>query len=339
MKTIPPLKIAVVGVGAFGELHARTVAGLAEAELVALVDSREEHRNNLAQELEVPFTFSTLNDVLEASCAEAVIIATRTESHVPLAKEALNGGLHVLIEKPVGTTAAEVAELARFASSVSPIAMAGHICLFHSLVAPLVERVRNQGLRAVNFVRHRPATTAQVFREEHPVRMSMVHDLYVLAQMVNNEDPVVIEGLDAFGPLGNADMSWATLRWADGRIATLQAHWILPEGAPAEGWDETEVFGNFHHARIVTNPQTFIWTDEKVSWPKNLEISLLGAQPVGMLAEELRAFILACRSTNVPPGCRLSDGVQVQRWIEQIMQSAAARRQSTEQIAMSPMPG
>ncbi len=324
MKSLAPLKVAVVGVGAFGELHARTLAGLNETELVALVDSNQTRAQNLAAQLKVAHVFASLEELLQSDVVQAVVVATRTEQHVPVAREVLRRGLHVLIEKPVGTSATEIADLELFSRDAKGVAMAGHSCVFHSLTAPLIARVQSEGWRAAHFVRHRPAQTAQTFPEEHPFRMTMIHDLYVLAQMANNTEPIVVDGLDA-GSI--PDMSWATLRWADGRVATLQAHWTLPAGAPSEGWDATEVFGDGYHARIETNPQNIVWTTDKMGWPHAPEISQVGGRPTGVLAEELRSFVAACCENKVPPGCRLSDALQIQNWIERLMQSAQQKRE------------
>jgi predicted dehydrogenase len=177
-------------------------------------------------------------------------------------------------------------------------------------------------MRAAHFVRHRPAGLARDFPEEHPIPMTMLHDLYVLAELVGHEEPVYFDAISAIGPGGTADMAWATLRWADGRVATLHSHWTLPAGSPGDGWDCAEVFGVGYHARIATNPQNFQWDDAAATWPLSLEISSVGGRPTGMLAEELRSFAVACRTGEAHPGCGMADALQVQRWAETLVLSA-----------------
>src|SRR5512135_2685852 len=103
-----PIKIAVMGVGAFGALHARTLTALPEARLVALGNRTRSKAEALARELNVPHVFSTVEEMIEKKVADALIIATNTETHVPYAKVALSAGTHVLIEKPVAGSLAEV---------------------------------------------------------------------------------------------------------------------------------------------------------------------------------------------------------------------------------------
>jgi len=53
---------------------------------------------------------------------------------------------------------------------------------------------------------------------------------------------------------------------------------------------------------------------------------MIQGHPTGMLAEELRSFLAACRGAAIPEGCRLQDAVQVQRWMEQLLKSAESKR-------------
>jgi predicted dehydrogenase len=95
------IHIGVVGLGSFGRLHALTLAGLAEAELVALVDSRESALDELRRQVPGIPGWTSLAAALAEVEADAWVIATRTESHVPLAEQILAGGAYVLIEKPL----------------------------------------------------------------------------------------------------------------------------------------------------------------------------------------------------------------------------------------------
>ena len=321
-----PIKIAVIGVGVFGALHARTLSALPEARLVALGNRTRSKAEQLARELGVPNIFGTVEELIERKVADALVIATHTDTHVSIAKAALAAGMNVLIEKPVGSNLADVRSLEKACQKSNRVAMAGHICLFHSLVAPLIERVKQAGFRSAHFVRHRPARIAKLFPEEHPITLTMVHDLYVAAQLAGGVEPERFDAWDALNLDGKADHAWAALRWGDGRVATFHSHWILPDGSPGDGCDWLEVFGQIYHTRVNTNPQNWNWTQDRVNWPVALEMSLAHGRPTGMLAEELRSFIAACQGTPIPAGCRMQDAVQVQRWMEQLLKSAQSKR-------------
>jgi predicted dehydrogenase len=98
-----PVRLVVIGVGNFGSLHAITLAGLAEAELVGVVDADPRALHALRQRLPDITAYNTLDRAMAEGKADAFVIATRTDSHVFIAKQLLDAGYAVLIEKPLGS--------------------------------------------------------------------------------------------------------------------------------------------------------------------------------------------------------------------------------------------
>lgn len=313
------IRIGVVGAGQFGTLHAETLSHLSGASVAAIVDGDQDRARSLAERWNVPRIFPTATKMLASGTVDAAVIATRTDSHLPLAGEILSAGLPVLVEKPLANSAEEIRRFQANFESAEAKLMVDHLCLFHSSIVPLLARLRDTGFRALHFVRHRPDQIGQRFPKEHPIQLMMVHDLYVAAKIVGDDEPCAFAATETRNAQGRVDMSWATLRWANDRIATFQSHLMLPDGSPADGWDSLEVFGDKFHSKAVTNPAPWTWTDSQTTWPKNLEIS----PDSGMLAVTLQHFLGVCRGKPVPEGCRLQDALRVQTWIEQLLKIAA----------------
>ena len=97
------IKMAVIGLGNFGALHARTLAGLPQARLVGLVDQRVDHAEKMAGQLGVSHSSGSLEALCKQTEVDAVVIATRTDTHVQIALQAIEAGLHVLVEKQAGS--------------------------------------------------------------------------------------------------------------------------------------------------------------------------------------------------------------------------------------------
>lgn len=316
--------MAVIGAGGFGQLHAQTVARLPGALLVAVVDTDGERARGVA----APFgaevrAFADMDALIEHGGVDAVVIATRADSHLPLARRAIAAGLHAFIEKPLAHSSREIELFLGEAQSCGRVVMVDHLCLFHSLITPLLVQLGGQPLRALHFTRHRPDAIGRHFQDDHPIQLTMVHDLYVAARLVGGEEPISFHAMEARNQEGRADMSWAMLRWRDGRTATFHCHMMLPEGAPGEGWDFLEVFGDGLHSRVNTNPAPWTLTTDRMRWPAALEIGVAGDHATGMLAEIWNAFLASCRGAPVPEGCRVRDALQVQRWIEKLLAEAA----------------
>ena len=100
-----PLRVAVVGVGNVGASHARELmlGKVQRATLAAVCDTSP---IALARFADVP-AFASQTALLSAGIADAVLIATPHYDHTPLAIEALNAGLHVLVEKPLAVHKAD----------------------------------------------------------------------------------------------------------------------------------------------------------------------------------------------------------------------------------------
>jgi predicted dehydrogenase len=320
------IRIGVVGLGSFGRLHALTLAGLAEAELVALVDSRAAVLAELRQQLPGVPGWTNLADALNQAEAEAWVIATRTESHIPLAEQILAAGAHVLIEKPLAEGLAVARRLEAMVAANPERVMLGHILLFASEFRQLLQEVGRRGpLIHFHLARHRPASTWDIYQET-PLRLLMVHDLYLTLALMNGEEPVRLSGRLHRRPGGGFDLARAELEWASGAWGSLTASYLTPPGLAGDGFDRIELFGQGWAAHLRLNPQPLeIWA-ERAEWPLALNISADPIAPTGWLAEELRHFCRVVRGQAQPPlGARYADGLRIQGWLEQLEMSAKVR--------------
>ncbi len=107
-----PVKLGVIGLGRFGRLHALTLAGLVEAELVGVVARRQASLDKLKTELPDMRGWLDLDRAIAQSGAEAWVVACSTSEHVRVATKLLKAGKKVLLEKPVSESLAEAESLA-----------------------------------------------------------------------------------------------------------------------------------------------------------------------------------------------------------------------------------
>lgn len=107
----PVTRVAIVGSGAVANHHARHLAGCPSARLVAVVDLNRAAAETFAAKYRVARVHTSLSELLAAGEADAVHIATPPDSHESLARQAIEGGLDVLLEKPIAYTRAATAQL------------------------------------------------------------------------------------------------------------------------------------------------------------------------------------------------------------------------------------
>jgi len=299
-------------------LHSLTLAGLAESELVAVVARRQASIDALAEELPGVPGWTDLTQAIETSGAEAWVVACTTAAHVSVAKQLLESGKTVLLEKPIAGNLTEAESLAPLVASDSRNLMIGHIVLFNSEFQEMQATAKSRGpIHYINCVRHRPASIVADFPGENPLFEAMVHDLYMTQVLLDGAEPSRFSAQYHRTAEGEIDLALAQLQWDQGPIASFAASFLTPPGMPPRGFDRAEVFGEGWAARMIQNPRPIEVYDDQASWPMPLEIRSNPSS--GMMAEELRCFCRVVRGEQTPPqGAAYHQALQVQRWMNQL---------------------
>jgi predicted dehydrogenase len=132
-----PLGVAVVGVGRWGTTLLRVLGQLEGCRVHFLYDSSQNACNDAgAKHPEIEVAIS-LDQVLASPRVQAVLVATPPEYHGVVARQVLEAGKHVFIEKPMATSLADALALERIARKSNCLAMAGHLLRYHAGVAAL----------------------------------------------------------------------------------------------------------------------------------------------------------------------------------------------------------
>src|SRR5262249_60029034 len=125
------------GLGAWGGNLARNVDDLAE--LAWLCDTDEGQLAQAARRFPAARVTGSFGELLADPELDAVVVATPVPTHYALAKEALEAGKHVFVEKPPAMRASEMEELVALADERGLVLMPGHLLLYHPGVAKLKE--------------------------------------------------------------------------------------------------------------------------------------------------------------------------------------------------------
>ncbi|MDR2523816.1 MAG: Gfo/Idh/MocA family oxidoreductase [Synergistaceae bacterium] len=135
-------RVGVIGVGHLGQHHARVYTELLDARLVGVVDVDENRAHFISENLRVP-CYTSMEELLERQAPEALSIVVPTSLHHAIAKQALERGIHVLIEKPVTTRPSEAEELLDIAARNDLVLQVGHIERFNSAIRYISRTVRS----------------------------------------------------------------------------------------------------------------------------------------------------------------------------------------------------
>ncbi|MFO0796388.1 MAG: Gfo/Idh/MocA family oxidoreductase [Gemmataceae bacterium] len=137
-----PRGVAVAGTGFIGPVHVEAVRRLGHR-VVGLLGSTPAKGRAAADALGVPAAYDSMAALLADPAVEVVHLATPNRAHFGQAKEVLEAGKHVVVEKPLAMTSAETAELVRLAAArPGQVAAVNYNVRFYPLCLDARERVR-----------------------------------------------------------------------------------------------------------------------------------------------------------------------------------------------------
>lgn len=210
-----PLRAAVIGVGHLGSLHADKYAGLDGVDLVAVVDADQERAAAVARRLET----RAVSDYRELfGKVDCVSVAVPSSLHFALAKELIDNGIDVLVEKPMTRNVAEGRVLVEAAERGGRILQVGHLERFN----PAIRALRDIVVQPRFIECHRLAPFVERGTDVDVVLDLMIHDLDVILSLV----PAEVESVEAVGvPVlsESTDIANARLHFANGCIANITA--------------------------------------------------------------------------------------------------------------------
>lgn len=180
-----PLRVGVVGTGAFGRNHARVCRDLQadpqlNVQFVGVADANPARAQAVASE----FGALALGSVAEllAAGVDAVSVAVPTVAHLAVARELMQNGVDVLIEKPLATTLAEADELQAIASQNNRIVQVGHLERFN----PAVRATLPLLTKPMFFEVHRLSIFTPRSLDVDVVLDLMIHDIDIVLTMAQS---------------------------------------------------------------------------------------------------------------------------------------------------------
>jgi len=257
--TISNFKCAVVGLGNMGAQHASVLARLPGVELAVCCDVSEERRHHCPAGTR--FTTS-LADALDEPGLSGVVVATPEDAHAEPVIQALARGLHVLCEKPVAHTLADIEAIMRAESPSSGKLAIGHIVRFDPRYRIVRDAVASGSLgRPVHVTTRRNNSIVYGSRLAGRTSLAMylsVHDIDIMEWITGAPIVRVFAEGSAAGVLpGNGpETVAATMRFANGAVATHEVSWALPaESGFASGDFEFSYIGTRGSAYVEIRSQ------------------------------------------------------------------------------------
>jgi predicted dehydrogenase len=289
-----PLRVAVVGAGHMGRLHAEKVGALAAAgEAVALAGVADLDPERARAAAGSAPAVAALRDLLPG--ADAVVVAVPTVAHYEVVRDALDAGLDVLVEKPIAATLPEAQKLLAAARDAGRVLQVGHLEWFNAAM----QTVRSVVHRPRFFEAHRMGPFPARATDVDVVRDLMIHDIDIIQRLLD-EEPSRVEAIGVPVLTPRVDIANARLAFPSGAVANLTASRVSP--TPLRKIRFFQLDGYFsidflEQAVVIGQRLT-----DPVSGEKRIDVKRLEIDRGDALLSQLRSFLAAVRSREVSAG-------------------------------------
>ena len=247
------LRVGQAGLGYWGKNLVRNFDELAE--LTWLCDASEELRSQFSARHPQARVTGDFSELIADPQLDAVVIATPVPTHYALAKQALEAGKHVFVEKPPAMRGTEMEELVALAQERNLVLMPGHLLLYHPGVRKLKELVDSGDLGDVLCVYGNRQNLGKIRKDENALWSLGVHDLSVILYLVGEEPVEAAAHGNAFLTPGVEDVVFCYLRFPSGKIAHMHLSWLDPHKMrklTVVGREKMAVFDDMELERKVT---------------------------------------------------------------------------------------
>jgi predicted dehydrogenase len=224
------LVLAQIGCGYWGPNLLRNFSALPGCSVKYVVDSSVERRAFVEANFPFSCAIETYQTVLEDPSVDGVVIATPAASHFSLAKDALDAGKHVFVEKPLATKVAEVDELSNRASKQNLVVMTGHTFVYNSAVR-YVKRLIDAGeLGELRYIYSQRLNLGRIRSDIDALWNFAPHDISIIQYWLDDPEPISIgrQGM-AYMQEGIDDVVFLNLEYPGKVIANIHVSWLDPQ--------------------------------------------------------------------------------------------------------------
>lgn len=334
-REVVTFRIAVVGAGVMGRNHARVVRDVVDASLVAVVDADPAAAKAVALQHRVEAR--TLDEVLRDSAVDALVVATPTSTHHDVASRALAAGKHVLVEKPLASSAKEAADLVQRAKQAGRTLAVGHVERHNPAVRYAHEALRRGEFgQLITLTARRVSNFPGRIRDVGVILDLGVHDIDVVRYLVGQDPVSVAADAGTFTPgLEVEDHAAILLAFPGGVTGVVEVNWLTPMKVRRLALTASEQYVEVDYMAQALKLSTsrLTGTNEGNLFQLPLELSersvtLRRQEPLKL---ELEDFVAAA-TTGRPPLVTGADGLVVL----QIAQAAVEAARGRKTVKLSP---
>ncbi len=317
------LKVGVLGAGHLGKIHLRLLNQSEKYELVGFYDAFEENANKVAAEFGYK-KFDSIADLIAA--VDVVDIVTPTMQHFECAKQVIEAGKHIFIEKPISNTVEEAEEIIALAKKHNVKGQVGHVERFNPAFTAVKDKINNP----MFIETHRLAEFNPRGTDVPVVLDLMIHDIDAILSVVKSK----VKSVNASGVAvisDSPDISNARIEFENGCVANITSSRISMKNMRKSRFFQKDAYISVDYLDKVCE---VVRMKEAPEVPGDFDMILQNAEGVkkqiyfdnpqvdanNAILDELETFADAINN-NTTPIVTLEDGTEALRVAHMIIQS------------------
>ena len=299
------VRIGVIGLGWFGEVHCDAIQATPGLELAGLCTRTESRLAELGRKYGVDVLETDYRALLARDDLDAVSVVTMWDQHTAPTLDALAAGKHVFLEKPMASTVDDCAKIVAAADAAPGFLMVGHICRFNPRYAAAKREIEAGSIGrivALSSRRNIPAAwTPEILNKIGPIIGDAIHDTDLMLWFTGaSVVSAYAQTVDVRG-LKHPDIGQTMYRFDSGATATLETVWCMPEKTPFDIDERMSIIGTEGFIHIQdTFPNIGICTKDGFRSPDTTYWPALHGALSGALREEFLYFA-RCVREGTPP--------------------------------------
>jgi len=223
------INLGLIGLGAWGPNLLRTFGSVGGCRVRRVSDLDAARFAGLQIAGERPAFSGDYRDILGDSAIDAVAIATPSETHYRIGREALLAGKHLFVEKPLALSSREGVKLAALARERGRTLMVGHLLMYHPAVIAMAGLVRRGRIGTIRYLGIRRRAFGRLQGGCSVLWDLGPHDISI-ALMVTAGRPEAVSSLGrAYILPGLPEISFTAISLAGGALAHIEESWLAPE--------------------------------------------------------------------------------------------------------------
>lgn len=225
-----PIVIGQIGCGYWGPNLLRNFSALSGCRVKYVVDPSAERRAYVATHFPLSIATDSFERVLSDAEVRAIVVATPAGTHFQVARQALEAGKHVFVEKPLATRVEDVDDLGQIAAKKGLVVMVGHTFLYNAAVRYVKKLIDAGELGEIRYIYSQRLNLGRIRADIDALWNFAPHDISIIQYWLDNPDPLSITraGMD-YTQEQVEDVVFLNIIYPNKVMANIHVSWLDPQ--------------------------------------------------------------------------------------------------------------